>query len=71
MSTDIPLAIAVGPRVQQSAFFDSTIEAGVKAFTIYNHTFLPVHYGDPLVEYWGVVNGVILADHACQRESHR
>ena len=68
MSTDIPLAIAVGPRVQQSAFFDSTIEAGVKAFTIYNHTFLPVHYGDPLVEYWGVVNGVILADHACQRQ---
>ncbi len=68
MSTDIPLAIAVGPRVQQSAFFDSTIEAGAKAFTIYNHTFLPVHYGDPLVEYWGVVNGVILADHACQRQ---
>ena len=68
MSTDTPLAIAVGPRVHQSAFFDSTIEAGVKAFTIYNHTFLPVHFGDPLAEYWGMVNGVILADHACQRQ---
>ena len=68
MSTDTPLAIAIGPRVHQSAFFDSTIEAGVKAFTIYNHTFLPVHFGDPLAEYWGMVNGVILADHACQRQ---
>jgi len=54
--------------VRQSAFFDSTIEAGVKSFTIYNHTFLPVHFGDPLAEYWGMVNGVILADHACQRQ---
>ena len=50
MTNDTPLAIAIGPRVRQSAFFDSTIEAGVKSFTIYNHTFLPVHYGDPLAE---------------------
>lgn len=61
-------AMAVGPRVRQSAFFDATVAAGVKSFTIYNHMYLPVHFGDPLAEYWGMVEGVILADHAAQRQ---
>ncbi len=61
-------AMAVGPRVRQSAFFDATVAAGVKSFTIYNHMYLPVHFGDPLAEYWGMVQGVILADHAAQRQ---
>ena len=57
-----------GPRVRQSAFFDATVAAGVKSFTIYNHMYLPVHFGDPLAEYWGMVEGVVLADHAAQRQ---
>lgn len=61
-------AMAVGPRVRQSAFFDATVAAGVKSFTAYNHMYLPVHFGDPLAEYWGMVEGVILADHAAQRQ---
>jgi glycine cleavage system aminomethyltransferase T len=61
-------AMAVGPRVRQSAFFDATVAAGVKSFTIYNHMYLPVHFGDPLAEYWGMVEGVILADHSAQRQ---
>lgn len=61
-------AMAVGPRVRQSAFFDATVAAGVKSFTVYNHMYLPVHFGDPLAEYWGMVEGVILADHAAQRQ---
>ena len=61
-------AMAIGPRVRQSAFFDATVAAGVKSFTIYNHMYLPVHFGDPLAEYWGMVEGVILADHAVQRQ---
>ena len=61
-------AMAVGPRVRQSAFFSATVAAGVKSFTIYNHMYLPVHFGDPLAEYWGMVEGVILADHSAQRQ---
>lgn len=61
-------AMAVGPRVRQSAFFDATVAAGVKSLTVYNHMYLPVHFGDPLAEYWGMVEGVILADHAAQRQ---
>ncbi len=30
--------------------------------------YLPVHFGDPLAEYWGMVNGVVLADHSVQRQ---
>ena len=61
-------AMSIGPRVRQSAFFDATVAAGVKSLTIYNHMYLPVHFGDPLAEYWGMVEGVILADHAVQRQ---
>ena len=61
-------AMAVGPRVRQSTSFDATVAAGVKSFTIYNHMYLPVHFGDPLAEYWGMVEGVILADHSAQRQ---
>ena len=68
MSQLPPFAMAVGPRVRQSAFFDATVAAGVKSFTIYNHMYLPVHFGDPLAEYWGMVEGVVLADHAAQRQ---
>ena len=68
MTDSTPLAIAIGPRVRRSPFFDSTIDAGVRSFTIYNHMYLPVHFGDPLAEYWAMVNGVILADHAVQRQ---
>lgn len=68
MSQLPPFAMAIGPRVRQSAFFDATVAAGVKSFTIYNHMYLPVHFGDPLAEYWGMVNGVVLADHAVQRQ---
>jgi len=68
MTNNTPLAIGIGPRVRRSPFFDSTIDAGVRSFTIYNHMYLPVHFGDPLAEYWAMVNGVILADHAVQRQ---
>ena len=63
-----PFAMAVGPRVRRSPFFDATVAAGVKSFTVYNHMYLPVHFGDPVAEYWAMVQGVVLADHAVQRQ---
>ena len=38
-------AITIGPRVRKSPFYDATIKAGAKAFTIYNHMFMPTSYG--------------------------
>src|SRR5213593_3181890 len=41
-----------GARLRRSPFFDKTWEAGCKAYTVYNHTFLPSYYDDPVNEYW-------------------
>ena len=61
-------ALTIGPRVRKSPFFDRTITAGAKAFTVYNHMYLPTSYGDPLEEYWNLVKGVTLWDVGCERQ---
>ncbi len=60
--------ISIGPRVRKSPYFDATIRWGAKAFTIYNHMYMPTHYGDPVAEYWSLVNDVTLWDVSCQRQ---
>ena len=61
-------ALTIGPRVRKSPFFDATLAAGVKSFTVYNHMYLPTSYGDPLQEYWAMVEGVTLWDVSCERQ---
>jgi aminomethyltransferase len=60
--------IALGPRVRRSPFFESTRRCGVKAFTIYNHMYMPTVYTDPVDEYWRLVNDVTMWDVACERQ---
>ena len=55
-------AITIGPRVRKSPFFDATIKAGAKAFTIYKHMMMPTSYGDSTAEYWAFVQGLSLWD---------
>ena len=61
-------AISIGPRVRKSPYFDSTLRYGAKAFTIYNHMYMPTSYSDPVSEYLSLVEGVTLWDVACQRQ---
>ena len=61
-------AIAIGPRVRKSPFYDATVEAGAQAFTIYNHMFMPTSYGDTTAEYWAIVEGVSIWDVAAERQ---
>ncbi len=65
--TQQPL-IAIGPRVRKSPYFDATRRYGAKAFTIYNHIYMPTAYTDPVTEYWSLVNDVTVWDVACQRQ---
>ena len=65
--TEQPL-IAIGPRIRKSPYFDATRRYGAKAFTIYNHMFMPTSYTDPVTEYWSLVNDVTVWDVACQRQ---
>src|SRR3989475_1699662 len=56
-----------GARLRRSPFFDKTWEAGCKAYTVYNHTFLPSYYDDPVNEYWHLLKHVALWDVAVER----
>ena len=60
--------ISIGPRVRKSPFFDATMRWGARAFTVYNHMYMPTHYGDPVAEYWSLVRDVTLWDVSCQRQ---
>ncbi|MEL6288269.1 MAG: glycine cleavage T C-terminal barrel domain-containing protein [Pseudomonadota bacterium] len=61
-------AISFGPRVRKSPFFDATMKSGASAFTIYNHMYMPVSYGDPIGEYERLINGVSMWDVAAERQ---
>ena len=63
-----PPSIAIGPRVRKSPYFDATLRFGARAFTIYNHMYMPTRYTSPVEEYWSLVNGVTLWDVSCQRQ---
>ena len=61
-------AISFGSRVRKSPFFAATRRHGCKAYTIYNHTYLPVYYESPEADFWRLVRDVTLWDVACQRQ---
>jgi len=65
--TESPM-ISIGPRVRKSPYFDATMRYGAKAFTVYNHMYMPTHYGNPVDEYWHLVRDVTLWDVSCQRQ---
>jgi aminomethyltransferase len=60
--------ISIGPRVRKSPYFDATLRYGARAFTVYNHMYMPTLYTSPFEEYWSLVDGVTLWDVACQRQ---
>jgi len=60
--------VVIGPRVRKSPFFDDTIAAGADQFTIYNHMYMPSGFGDPLGDYWQLINSVAMWDVSCERQ---
>lgn len=60
--------LAVGSRVMETPYHAATVAAGVTSFTVYNHTLLPMSYGDPAAEYDRLLNGVAIWDVAAQRQ---
>ena len=60
--------IMFGPRVRKSPYFEATVAAGVSAFTIYNHMYMPTSYGDPAEEHRRLTERVALWDVAAQRQ---
>ncbi len=65
---NINVLIAFGPRVRKSPFFDATVRYGAKAYTIYNHMYMPLYYDSFVNDYWRLINDVTLWDVSCQRQ---
>lgn len=60
--------LSLGARVRKSPFFDRAVGAGAASFTVYNHMYMPTGYGDPLGEYWRLIEGVSMWDVGCERQ---
>jgi len=55
-------------RIRRSPYFYASRKHGVKRYSVYNHTYHPRHYGDPIEEYWKLVNGVTLWDVGVEKQ---
>lgn len=63
----IPFTL-IGPRIRKSPFFNATQRYGCKAYSVYNHMYMPLFYTDPLTDYWNLIKHVTLWDVACERQ---
>src|SRR5437764_13161387 len=55
-------------RIRKSPCFDASRRHGVPRYGFYNHMSHPRHYGDPVEEYWQLLNGVTLWDVGVERQ---
>ena len=70
MSASFDIAtIQRGARLRRSPFFDATLRSGCKAYTVYNHMFLPTRYDDLETEYSKLLNGVTVWDVSVERQT--
>ncbi len=55
-------------RIRKSPYFYASRRHGPAMYSVYNHFYHPRHYGDPVAEYWHLVNGVTLWDVGVERQ---
>jgi aminomethyltransferase len=57
-----------GARLRRSPFFDATMRAGCRGYTVYNHMFLPIQYDDLEQEYSKLLSDVTVWDVSVERQ---
>ena len=57
-----------GTQVRKSPFSDSALRWGATGFSVYNHMYIPRDFGDPVQNFWNLVNEAILCDVAVERQ---
>lgn len=73
-TTQKPSAVVSDPsimlysRLRKSPYFWKSREHGVAMYSVYNHTYHPRHYGDPVGEYWSLLNDVTIWDVGVERQ---
>ncbi|MER5390938.1 glycine cleavage T C-terminal barrel domain-containing protein [Saccharopolyspora sp. NPDC002686] len=68
MSINPNPGVLLYPRIRKSPFFYASRRHGVGLYSVYNHTYHPRHYGDPIGEYWALLEGVTLWDVGVERQ---
>src|SRR5256714_6985897 len=55
-------------RIRRTPYFHASRKHGVKIYSVYNHFYHPRHYGDPVAEYWHLLNEVTMWDVGVERQ---
>lgn len=57
-----------GTQIRKSPYFDATVRWGAQGFSVYNHMYIPRDFGNPVQNFWNLVNDAILCDVAVERQ---
>jgi len=57
-----------GTQIRRSPFFHSTLDWGAREFSVYNHMYIPRDFGNPVENFWNLVNEAILCDVSVERQ---
>jgi glycine cleavage system aminomethyltransferase T len=57
-----------GTQIRKSPYFEATVRWGAKAFSVYNHMYIPRDFGNPEENFWNLINDAILCDVAVERQ---
>lgn len=57
-----------GTQIRKSPYSDAAVRWGAKGFSVYNHMYIPRDFGDPVQNFWNLVNEAILCDVAVERQ---
>ena len=63
-----PDEFGFGTQIRKSPYFDATVRWGAQGFSVYNHMYIPRDFGDPVQNFWNLVNDAILCDVAVERQ---
>src|SRR5919112_697285 len=55
-------------RIRKPPYFYASRRHGVAMYSVINHQYHPRHYGDPVEEYWQLLEGVTLWDVGGERQ---
>ena len=57
-----------GTQIRKSPYSDAALRWGAKGFSVYNHMYIPRNFGDPVQNFWNLVNDAILCDVSVERQ---
>lgn len=57
-----------GTQVRKSPYSDAALRWGAQGFSVYNHMYIPRDFGDPVQNFWNLVNDAILCDVSVERQ---